>query len=360
MDLFERGFIKFTLQIKNMTINFPLQILKTSGSNYDIGFQIGSRFKDKIKDALNQSNKLKFLRKEDESNPKKFDQLETIGKKHFPRYMEEIEGIAEGSGLEYRDITLMNFKYEYPEGCTTVVFKTKDRIFLGHNEDGAKENLENSFLVIANPKSGIPFFSFCYPGLLLGASFSFNSKGLVQTGNWMPTPDIKIGIPRHLIDRYVVEAENVNDALRRALLDARASGFSYNIASTEGRAVNLETTSQRHYVTEIANKYVHTNHYVSIGLRNIQQKIYDSTSMRYRQGAKMLRSLTSPNDILEILSSRENAPYSIFSKGGDDCAYTLCIALFEISNSGVYLKLYPPKQEKNENECMKFSLNDLK
>ncbi len=342
-----------------MAKNFPFQVLRVSGSNYDIGFQIGSKFKDKIKDALSQSNKLKFLRKEDESNPKKFNQLETIGQKHFPQYIEEIKGIAEGSGLEYRDIALMNFKYEYPEGCTSIIFKTKNRMLLGHNEDGAKENLENSFLVIANPKSGIPFFSFCYPGLLPGA-FSFNSKGLVQTGNWMPTPDIRIGIPRHLIDRHVVEAENVDDALKRALLDGRASGFSYNIASIEGRAVNLETTSQKHHVTEITDKYIHTNHYVSTGLRDIQEKIYKSTQIRYEQGLKMLKGRTtkSPNDVLEMLSSRENVPYSIFSQGGGDCAYTLCTALFEISNDGVILRLYPPKPEKDE--CMKFSLNDLK
>lgn len=122
-----------------MMKNFPFQVLRVSGSNYDIGFQIGSKFKDKIKNALSQSNKLKFLRKANESDPKKFNQLKIIGQKHFPQYMEEIQGIAEGSDLEYRDIALMNFKYEYPEGCTTVIFKTKDRIIFGHNEDGAKK-----------------------------------------------------------------------------------------------------------------------------------------------------------------------------------------------------------------------------
>jgi len=339
-----------------MTRRNPFETIKVSGSNYEIGFQIGIRFKNKIKKTLRQSKRLKFLKKVDEKNPKKFDELNSIGQKYFPKFMEEIEGIAEGSGIEYRDIAIMNFMAAYREGCTTIVCKQRDRIILGHNEDGAKENLETSFLVIAKPKNGIPFFSFCYPGTLPGGAFSFNSKGFVQTSNWMPTPDLRVGIPIHLIDRYLLEAKNINDALKRALLRRRASGFSYTMV-TRKKALNLETTSQKSSITKITDSYIHTNHYISARLKSIKQKIYKSSLIRYEKGVRMIKEIndTSSSDILGILSYP-----GIFSKVGHARSCTLCTALFEISSKGVNLKIYSPKQIKDGKRCMRFSLNDLK
>jgi len=322
-----------------MSNEFPIEVFHVSGSNYEMGFEIGSHFKQKIKRFVESSETLKSIR--GNLNERKHKELIEIANKHFHLYMEEIRGISEGSGIDYNDLILLNFKYEYPTiGCSTVIFKDKDRIVLGHNEDGERENENNAFILVAKPDKGTPFLVYCYPGMIPGNAFSFNSRGIVMTGNAMPTPDPILGIPRHLIDRSMLEASSIEDALDLALLPERASGFSYNIVSlNEKRAVNLETTSRMYYVTEVEDRFFHTNHYVSTGLRGIVQRVSESSRIRYEHGVKMMSNGEGAPEkrILEILYSTLNEPNSIYNP------WTLCTAIFDVSDD-IHLTVYARKE----------------
>jgi hypothetical protein len=341
-----------------MSKNFPFEVLKAEGSNFDVGFQIGKKFKDRIKNALKLSQLPRLTKKKHAYTEKKFDGLHDFAKKYFPQYLEEIAGMAQGSCQDFKDLALLNFMSVYG-GCSTVVFRRDDRIIVGHNEDGSKVNKDNSYLLIVKPKNNVSFFSFCYPGELPGGAFSFNVNGIVTTGNAMPRFNDIIGVPRTFLDRSLLEAKTIEDAIRRALFPYRTSGFSYNIASMkEKRAVNLETTPKEHYLTEIDDRFFHTNHYVSVGLKKIRQDVGKSSLRRYREGTRMIKRAKEKTSegVLKILSSRANKPYSIFAKGGEGCSWTFCTALFEVSDE-INLRVYPPLQKKNQ--YMKFSLNSL-
>jgi len=336
---------------------FPLETLKVSGSNYEIGSKIGSHFKAKICDFIESSESFNEAREIIDWD--KYEKVLELANRRFPQYMDEIKGISDGSGVDYEDLILLNFKYEIPRVfCSTVIYKVNDEMILGHNEDGERVNEEDAFLLIAKPQAGIPFFAYCYPGMVPGNAFSFNSHGLVMTGNYMPTPDPGIGVPRHLIDRSMLEAVTIDDALERALLPERATGFSYNLVSLrERRAVNLETTSQRHYVSEVGDRFFHTNHYVSKGLGGIRQTIGESSRIRYGQGMRMMSKLLriSERDVLEILYSTENKPYSIYASGGPGCSWTLCTAIFRISDD-VLLSIYSRKERNCEPMTLSLSV----
>lgn len=332
-----------------MVSAFPLEVLQVSGSNYGMGSEIGSHFKEKIRDFIVSSESFNEARKIIDED--KYEKVLELANRHFPQYMDEIRGISDGSGVDYEDLVLLNFKYEMPwVFCSTVIYKVGEEIILGHNEDGERVNEEDAFLLIAKPLAGTPFFAYCYPGMVPGNAFSFNSHGLVMTGNYMPTPYPRIGVPRHLIDRSMLEAASIDDALERALQPERASGFSYNLVSLrERRAVNLETTSQRHYVSEVGDRFFHTNHYISKGLGGIGQTMGESSRIRYRQGTEMMSKLLrmSEKDVLEILFSTENKPYSIYASGGPRCSWTLCTAIFRVSDD-VLLTLYARKERNCE------------
>lgn len=199
--------------------------------------------------------------------------LVKYGENHFPQYMEEIRGIADGSNSSLTDILLINCKYDFQrKGCTTMIFRESNRIILAHNEDNTKDHLDICHLLKVFPDEGIPFISFCYPGMIPGNSFGFNSYGMIITNNAMPTPDMKMGCPRHLIDRSQLEAKNIEDVIKKALFRERSSGGSFNIVSQEeNRAINIETTSQRHCLTEVMDKYLHTNHHVSKELSTLKR-----------------------------------------------------------------------------------------
>jgi len=312
-----------------------------------MGSEIGSFFKAKITKFVKSSEMFKSIR--ENVDVRRYEKLRELATSYFPQYMEEIRGISEGSGVDFQDLVILNFKYEYPlTSCSTIVFKIGNRIILGHNEDNDKENEENSFLIIARPRHGTPFISYCYPGMIPGNAFSFNSNGIIMTGNAMPTPDLRVGVPRHLIDRFVIEAPTIDDAVERALFSRRASGFSYNLASLrEKRVINLETTSQKHYLTEVNGRFFHTNHYVSSGLNNVKQRIGKSSLQRYRKGIETINKIdeVSEQSVIETLSSAENKPYSIYASGGRGSSWTLYTAIFNISDT-ILLKIYARKERK--------------
>jgi len=80
-----------------MTNRSFLPILRVSGTNYEIGFEIGRKFKERIGKS---SQRIELLREVDGMNPRWFDGLHEAAKKFLPRYMDEILGIAEGCDMD--------------------------------------------------------------------------------------------------------------------------------------------------------------------------------------------------------------------------------------------------------------------
>jgi hypothetical protein len=352
--------------MNNMTNNFSLPVYSVNGSNYEIGTQIGKHFRKHIAYVIENSHRLNFLKRLEQKNSR----LETLvgnGNKYLRWYMDEIKGIANGSGSDFTDILLMNFHYDFPrEACTTVIFKEPGRIILAHNEDNNKEYLNNCFLLKVFPDGKTPFLSYCYAGMIPGNSFAFNSNGIIITNNAMPTPDIKMGIPRHLIDRYTLETESIDDVIHRSLLKERASGGSFNVVSMkENWAINIETTSEKYCITEVEERYLHTNHYISSGLRPLKRdkSLLRPSLSRYKVGSRLLQEVKekTPQAALDILSSKIASPLSILRDDRCMTVRTLYTALFVISVDEVTLKIYEPKPNmKEEDFALEFSLNDFK
>lgn len=345
-----------------MTNKAFLPVFRVEGTNYEIGFEIGRKFKDRINRAFKQSVIYNYLIEIDRLKPEWFDCLHEHAKKHFPQYLAEITGIAEGAGLDYRDIALINFRGSFPEkGCSTVIFKQQDKIILAHNEDHETVLGELAYLLIVELQDGTSFLAYTYPGCLPGFSSSFNSHGIVMSANAMPDPDVQIGVPRHLFDRSMLEANNIEDVLQRILMPQRSGAFSYNLVSMkEKRVINLEITSKMHYMTEIQDKYFHTNHFISDELKGLSIPP-GTTQIRYKRGVELIShtSQMSTKEALKILSDdkiflprqkRVRTQYGHYYGG------TLCTALFEIAED-LILQLYPPTQQKEK--FVQFSLSNI-
>ncbi|MFX0203632.1 MAG: C45 family autoproteolytic acyltransferase/hydrolase [Candidatus Hodarchaeota archaeon] len=345
-----------------MTYHAFLPIFRVGGTNYEIGYEIGRKFKDRIKRAFIQSVIYNYLKEIDRLQPEWFDNLHEHAKKHFPQYLAEISGIAEGAGLDYRDIALINFRGSFPEkGCSTVIFKQQDKIILAHNEDHETVLGELAYLLIVELQDGTSFLAYTYPGCLPGYSFSFNSHGIIMCANAMPDPDNQMGVPRHLLDRSMLEANNIEDALQRILIPQRSGAFSYNLVSkNEKRVINLEITSKKHYVTEIQDKYFHANHFISDELKGLSIPP-GTTQIRYERGVKLISqtSQISTKEALKILSDDKiflPRQKRVRTQYGNYYGGTLCAALFEIAED-IILQLYPPTQHKET--FIQFSLSNI-
>ncbi len=335
-----------------------LPLLRVSGNNYEIGLQIGKHFKDRIKKAFARSILIKALLFQDKMEPDWFDKLNTGAIKSFPDYVEELSGIADGSGLNYRDIAIVNFRHSFPPlpqyNCSTVVFKNSNKIILGHNEDHEAIFGEFAYLLNVKLNNGTCFFTHAYPGCLPGTSFAFNSHDITISCNAISRPFARIGIPRALLDRSMLEAETMNETLKKAQIPGRSGSFSYNVVSMkEKKAVNLETTSKKSQVTEISDKYFHSNHFISEKLKKFSVAI-GSTKNRYDRGRELIQNAEKTSqEALKILSDeiilvkiKKSKEVSIGNNFlGDYYSGTSCTAVFEINNS-INLKIYPNTKER--------------
>jgi len=341
---------------------FP--IFNVKGNNYDIGKQVGRYFKQRILKALNECAQFKDLKKLDEERPERINRVEVLAKKHFPQFINEIQGISDGSGVEYRDILIANFRHVPPKddvenNCSTLIIKSKDDTILAHNEDFESIMGKSSYFSIMELENGTKIFAHSYPGCIPGISFGFNSHGIIITTNSLPNPINRIGLSRILFGRAMLESKTLNEAVQKAQsLSPRSGGVSYNIVSMKEKStINLETTADDACLTEIADKYFHTNHHISEKFKDIPYPKFGNSMTRYRKGIELMPKLEKTEEsALKLLSDK----YIFFNSIKDpETGYkydTIYTAIFNVTAT-INLRLYPHEREKNE--YMSVSLRDI-
>lgn len=344
-----------------MSKNLYFPLVEVEGSNYEIGYQIGKRFEDRIKRCINQSSKITDLIAHAKEKPQIKDQVESIVKYQYPQYIKEIEGIADGARVPYESILIMNFraipqKDDINDNCSTMIYKNKDEIILGHNEDFDSIIGSNSYIIKARLDSGLMFLSHAYPGILPGTSFGFNSNGIVYSVNNLTPPTNMIGVPRHFLGRSLLEGESLNDAISRAFPSPPVSGgASYNVASLNEKIIaNLETSSEDSSITNIENRYFHTNHYISKKFLDYPIPKFSTSLVRYKRGIQLIES--SERTASGVLNSLIDKYIFVKSLKNNDGTInmTLCTAIFTLSDK-IHLDIYP----REDHLIQSFSTGDL-
>ena len=143
-----------------MTTQDILPFLRVSGTNYEIGFQIGQHFRDRIKNTLDTLPAFKENKEWDEKNPERLNKVKKISEKYFPQYMEELKGYTEGSGIEFRDIFIHNYKHmPRKDNCSTGIFKFESNTLIAHNEDAHPIMGKNAYFLYEELENGTSFFA---------------------------------------------------------------------------------------------------------------------------------------------------------------------------------------------------------
>jgi isopenicillin-N N-acyltransferase-like protein len=306
---------------------YPL--LEVRGSHHEIGLAIGRRFRDNILTVISRrrewhSDLLRVL-----ASPigrRRSAELMRLTKLHFPELLDEVRGMAEGAGIDFNAMWAMTIKSELgslevePPGCSTLFYRGEDHSWLCHNEDGHAAYLDQMFLVRVTPPSGVRFVSMVYPGILTGNGPSLNSRGVIQTTNYIGSTRSEIGLPRYVIGRAILEAKSLEEARQIATLEPRAYPYHHNLASlADGRYLSVETVPGASGTVEPSSGlYVHTNHLLhedTRGYRYQDEQYRSSSSMsRFEVLTGLAAHRESPSfavdDLLEMLSSHERAPYS--------------------------------------------------
>jgi len=182
-----------------------MPVIYANGSHYDVGMIIGYTFKYMIKDFLDKYEPLKRYENvvKTEKGKENYKNCFDVTNKHFPQYINELKGIAQGANVTFEQLFLVHMDEiimigtnDYKEGETnleisTILANSDVGKLIGYSVDVHKDTINHYYIVHAhiipttNESSGIfkareeKWTSLTYAGMLSGYMGGFNYYGLV-------------------------------------------------------------------------------------------------------------------------------------------------------------------------------------
>lgn len=334
----------------------PLEEVHVSGSYFEVGYAIGKRFARWIHHALDHYS---FLQEQilsyhqSSEGQARYHQLVHLNRTRYPGYMAELEGISQGAERSFEELFLVNMRGEYRDylrclydECFDLSIVTDEVALIGHNEDGPPAFQGKMYLVHAKVRDQPEFTALTYPGFLCGNACGFNAEGVCFSVDGVQPEHQKVGVGRHFIARSLLEAGSLDDAVARATVPQRASGFGYSIGSiSERRVVYLEVAPEAYHLQEVVNCYVHANHYRE--LADVHQVIPPSSKARMERASGILRDTTPMNasGVLNILGDQMHTTFPIYRTATPpDESLTLHTILFDMDTRRVKIISGHPSQ----------------
>ncbi len=256
--------------------------------------------------------------------------------KFAPDLIREIEGIAQGAGLDFWDIFLLNARSEImfspealermaPGECTALLAlapaTSGDRTYLAQNWDwllGVREC--QVLLKKPGEEGGATFASLTEAGQV--AKLGLNSAGIGLVVNNLNTDRPRVGVPWILICRKILEAETLTRAMGTVLSTPRAHSINFllaRVAEQGAEGVSLETSpTEPHVLWPEQGFLAHTNHFLQPlqTARDLKAWNYPDpcTYLRHRRATQRLARLAGQIDVSglkSILTDHFDKPHSV-------------------------------------------------
>ncbi|RVC91532.1 peptidase C45, partial [Mesorhizobium sp. M2A.F.Ca.ET.029.05.1.1] len=254
----------------------PISRVHAKGDAFSIGFTLGRATASGFREGVLPTEQYRALDARWRGS-EYLQALESAARAAYPRYVREIEGIAEGAGQHFETVFLWNCRGDLrlPEhvspvtkaiaaaGCTTLLIPAEGDApaVIAHNEDGAAEFLGACSWVEVEPDESPAWSSFMYPGMLPGHTFGLNEAGVVQTVNHISAQDFQPGVPRQIICRAILDAGSLDEAVAILKRQDRASGFHHNLGEAKTRRLaSVEAPASGCAVRQAASPRAHANH----------------------------------------------------------------------------------------------------
>ncbi len=256
--------------------------LEVSGTNYEVGKQIGSHFKNQILGThMGMGNLITDLHNAVQQAPEIFyTPFVEAAQNVFPDYVDEIQGIADGCGISFKDVMIPNILMEIAYlakelsggkisipignlGCSSVAYSVNGKQFLSHNEDLFTSFLNGMYVLKISVPGKPQIINLSYPGMLSGIPPGMNEAGIVQSGNDICGLHIEQTVPLVFHFRSVLDATSLDDAIARATITQRSRTMTHNIGSmNENKIVSVEAAPSKYQTHDVDGFFVHTNHFI--------------------------------------------------------------------------------------------------
>ncbi|WP_095097638.1 C45 family peptidase [Pseudomonas sp. Irchel 3A5] len=326
-----------------------LPSIHLDGSAYAIGHGLGVFGRDAVLEHLRPLALWQYLASQ--ANTLKAQQMRQQVQTGFPRYWQEIEGLADGLQLPLDEVFMWNCRGDYVhqqsvDGCTTVFGPTRGGTLIAHNEDGLPQLRGHCALLHATPEEGLAFTSFIYPGSLPGHTLAVNERGLVATVNNIRPAHIPAGVPRQILARATLDAACIDEAISVVTRTDRAGAFHHTFGQVgSARLVSVEASAEGSNVSEVQWPAGHSNHLVSLSLSRVEQRVTASSGARQRCVDLQLQQISGDLDAnvsLDILRDISGGALPVYrcAPNDPDDENTLATGIFLISADTVEWRIY--------------------
>jgi isopenicillin-N N-acyltransferase-like protein len=242
----------------------------------------------------------------------------------LPHFVEELRGIAEGANVSFEDVWTLNcyegLAYSQQEvwGCTSVAVcndHTADgHVLLAHNEDWNSVDRDNVYLVHATPTDKPAFIGMTYGPLLV--NIGLNAEGIGVGIDSVYHTDARVGGPRVLCSRAVLNARTIGEAIRACVPKLRAGGYGYLLADSNGELYSVEASATTQDILYGEEGWLaHTNHYLSPKMQALEEPgTYAGSHVRLNRARRLLQAQlgkVTVESLQALLRDHVNWPNSI-------------------------------------------------
>ncbi len=304
---------------------FP--IYELSGTYFEMGRQYGEQCKEQIKHMVQWWIDVilgLWPNIEPQVMIKQSSRFIEPIKAYAPELFEQMEGIAEGSGLPLNEILFLNGACEFDAGgsalmgCTSFAAAgeaTKDgKTILGQNLDW---NPGSDVVVLRlKPKNGPKMLALTLAGSL--GMVGISEAGVSVFINLLLRSNVAFGVPFNVITANVLRQKNLVDCIRAVSQAKRAIAFNYMLADKEGSIIDVETSIENcGFLLPNNDILTHANHYETVWLQEGDLNQYSSfpdsylRSYRLAQLMEKKRGALCVDEMKSMLQDHRDWPDSI-------------------------------------------------
>jgi len=291
----------------------PIPLVRASGSHHAVGRQIGSTTAETVRRLSAAPYDADLVRR-----------YRAVTVEHLPWIVGELDGVAEGAGVEPLAVFAASIEElapaEVSTGCSDLVvtgeLSADGHLLVAHNNDLYAEDEEDAVAIEWRvPGEPVTFTLGRGPWLSVG----WNDAGLSVTGNALSPNDECVGIPRLLQMRDVLTRRTPGDAVDAVLHPARSSSYNWVFAHAQDGALNVEGSATEAGIEGPGPEgfIAHTNHYARADMQGFESSKHLANSCKRLDRARELAAGGPFNveTLRAALSDHENAPDSICSHG---------------------------------------------
>jgi isopenicillin-N N-acyltransferase like protein len=314
----------------------PFVHVQARGTHRELGRAVGEAARDQVAASVDffraefttlTQGRLTFAQAERQTRA-----YERAARRWLPQYVEELEGLAEGSGVPFAELLVLNCGEEFtsdepvltgepaeapgeatagPAGrsphagdhCTAVAVVAGGRHIVGHNMDWYVIDAVNNVLFDLTGPDGTRVMGLAGAPYLL--MLGMNSHGVGSVSNSVHSTDNRVGVPNVFVRRSTLEARTLEEARERALLADRARGTNNFFGDTMGRLWDIETSATAYAQADhtAAGYMAHSNHYVLPAMQSYEGYGGGESEVRIGTAERLLaEGLAAGDDPVDLVA----------------------------------------------------------